>query len=239
MFDLKRTFSSQTLTRQLASGTVVEQEGTILCHVLEDGVEKIALVAAPQGGEKPLGFAKTADSIPGRTSAVEVITVPGAAATLQADLRNQNLVIGKVRPVVISTGLVLTVNTGWLNVPVAGEVVMDLATGRCKFNAAQAGEDIQFTYLYDLTLVQAKQKFGQRFVNNWGLHAEHGFCEVGSGHCELYTDQYDTTVDWTVAVPTLGNNGQIVAGGEAFNFAAVVNVPSVDLPYLGVRLHFG
>ena len=238
MFDLKRTFCSQTLTRPLASGTVVEQEGLILCHKLEDGIEKLELVAVPQGTEIPVGYAKTADSLPTRTSSVEKITVPGAAATLQADLRSQNLVTTKVRALDLSTGLDLNVVEGWVNVPAAGDVVVDLATGRLKFNAAQAGVEVEFTYLYDLTLVQAKQKFGQRFVNNWGLHAEFGYCEVGHGHCELYTDQFDTSVDWTTAVPTLGAAGQIVAGGLAFNYAAVINVPSIDLPYLGVRIHF-
>jgi hypothetical protein len=239
MFDLKRTFSTQTLTRPLSAGTVVEQEGLIMVRRLEDGIEKAHLAAVVAGTDVPLGFAQTADSLPMRSSYCEVVTVPAAPATLTADLRNQNLVLLKVRAV-SSNGTVLTVDPVYAGAPANNTVKMDLPTGRCKFHADEAGTDVTFTYLYDLTLVQAKQKFGQRFINNNGLHAEHGYVEVGHGHVELYTDQFDASVDWATAVPKLGDAGQIVAAGigPVLN-ATVINVPGVDLPYLGLRIQFG
>ena len=68
MIDLKRTHSDKTLGRSLAAGTVIDQEGLILCAVLENGEEVAKLVAAPAGTDKVLGFAKTANSTPARTS---------------------------------------------------------------------------------------------------------------------------------------------------------------------------
>lgn len=238
-FDLKRTFSSQTTGRPLAAGTVVEQEGLILCTVLEDGVEKLKLVDVVAGTEAPIGFSKTADSMPDRTAAVESVTVPSAPASLEADLRNRNLVIGRVRAV-DSAGTVLTVDPVFAGAPAANNVKIDLAQGRVKFHANQAGLDVAFTYLYMLTLTEAKQKFGERFINNRGLHAEFGFIEVGSGHAELYTDQYDASVDWSAGNPILlGDAGQLVQGGAGPVLKAqVIHVPGTDSPYLGVRIHF-
>jgi len=237
--DLKRTFSTQTLTRPLAAGSAVQQEGIVLVHRLEDGIEKVALVDVVAATDVPVGFSKTADSLPSRTSAVEVVTVPAAPTSLVADLRRQNLVVGKVRAV-DSNGVVLLIDPVFAGVPAAGSVKVDHPTGRVKFDAAQAGLDVKFTYLYDLTMIQAEQIFGQRFVNNWGLHATFGVIEVGHGHCELYTDQYDASVDWSVAVPQLGDKGQIVAAGlgPVLN-ATVISVPSVDSALLGLRIQFG
>jgi hypothetical protein len=239
-YDLKKTFSSQTLTRPLSAGTVVEQEGLILVHRLEDGVEKVHLAATVAATDVPVGYTKTADSTPTRTSYVEVVTCPAAPSALEADLRNQNLVVGLVRAV-DSAATVLTVDPVYAGAPAAGTVKVDHPTGRVKFNAAQAGLEVTFTYLYDLTFVQATQKFGQRFVNNWNLHAMHGYVEVGHGHCELYTDQFDASVDWaTAATIQLGDAGQIVAAGVGPTLnAIVINVPAVDSPFLGLRIQFG
>jgi hypothetical protein len=239
MFDLKRTFSSQTLTRPLSAGTVVEQEGLIMVHRLEDGIEKAHLAATVAATDVAIGFSQTADSMTSTTSYVELVTVPAAPATLTADLRNQNLVVGKVRAV-SSNGTVLTVDAVYAGAPGAGTCKLDHPTGRVKFHANEAGTDVTFTYLYDLTFVQATQKFGQRFINNSALHVTHGYIEVCHGHCELYTDQFDASVDWSTAVPQLGDAGQIVAAGigPVLN-ATVINVPGVDLPFLGLRIQFG
>lgn len=238
-FDLKRTWCSNTVGRPLAAGTVVQQEGLIMCAVLEDSVEKLKLVDVVAGTEVPLGFSKTADSLPDRTSAVESVTVPAAPATLEADLRNRNLVLGMVRAV-DSNNVVLAIDPVFAGAPAANTIKVDLAQGRVKFNATQAGLNVNLTYLYMLTLTEAKQKFGQRFFNNGGLHAEFGFCEVGSGHTELYTDQYDASLDWSMGNPIyLGNNGQLVqAGPGPLLKASVIHVPGTDSPYLGVRIHF-
>jgi hypothetical protein len=238
-FDLKRSYSTQTIGRSLAAGTVIEQEGLILCTVLEDGVEKFKLVDVVVGTETPIGFSKTADSLPDRTAAVEAVTVPSAPASLEADLRNRNLVLNRIRAV-DSAGTVLAIDPVFAGAPAANTVKIDLAQGRVKFHANQAGLDVTFTYLYYLTLTEAKQKFGERFVNNRGLHADFGFCEVASGHTEWYTDQYDASVDWSMGNPILlGDKGQLVqAGVGPVLKATVIHVPGVDSPYLGVRVHF-
>jgi len=240
-YDLKLTHSSLWLTRPIAAGNMITQEGKLLCRVLEDGVEKAMVKAVAASTDKVMGFAKeVADAQPDRTAAVEVVTVPSAPATLELDLRNQNLATASVRAVVVSSGTVLTVDYTYAGAPGAGVVKVDIATGRMKFNAGEAGQDIQVTYHYDLTMAQSIQKFGERFYNNRNLHAIHGVTEVGVGIGELWTDQYDSAQDYGVApILTLGGGGVITVGGLGPVLPmTVIGVPSADAPFLGVRFNF-
>lgn len=236
-FDLKRSWAQVRLGRDLAAGTVVEQEGLILCRTLEDGVEKAEIVASVSGSEEVLGYAITADSLPERTSEVEEVVVPssGPSNALEADLRNSNLVSGRVRVEV--NGTALTVNTTFSGAAADGEVKVDLAKGILKFHDDEAGETAKVTYLYDLTLQLAKQRFGERHINNRGLHEIHGAIELGSGLIELYTDQFDASADWASAANVkLGDGGILTAAGAGPNLnLKVVNVPNVNNPFLGVR----
>ena len=238
-FDLKRTFADKTLTRELAAGTIVEQEGLLLCAVLEDGKEKASLLGSVDGSEKVLGFAKTADSQPDRTSAVEDVTVP--SASLEADLSNTNLVTSRIRVEVEGVALTVSEVTSFSANVADNTVEVILASGRAKFHSDEAGKVATFTYLHDLTLAQSKQIYGERFINNRGLHEEHGYCEVGTGLVELYTDQFDASADWAGSGDIkIGVNGQLVksGSGKVLNLT-VVNVPNIDNPLLGVRGYLG
>jgi hypothetical protein len=233
--DLKRTHSSLRLNRPLTSGTIVEQEGLIMVAVLENGIETAGIAATAGGSDIILGFSATADSQPTRTSEVEDVTVPSAPAALEVDLRNQNLVTLRIRAVTAG-GLVLTIDETFAGSPGNDTVKVDLATGRLKFHPDEAGATVTVTYLYDLTLTQSKQRFGERFINNRGLHAEHGSIEAGAGHGELWTDQYNAALAWDAGTAiTLGDAGQLTQGGPGPAIPArVVSVPSTDNPFLGI-----
>ena len=237
--DLKRTHASQRLGRLLAAGTVLDQEGVLVCAVIEDGVEKAALVAAPAGTEKVLGFTMLADSLPGRTSGVEEVTVP-ASGTLELDLRSHNLVVGRVRVLDVVAGTTRVVDATYAGVPPATDVKVDHVAGKAKFNVADAGKLFRLTYLHDLTLTEAKQMFGERFINNRGLHAEFGQAEIQCGIGELFTDQFDASKDYAAAATlNLGAAGIITVGGAGPVLkASVIGVPSVDQPMLGIRFSF-
>ena len=237
--DLKLTFSSQSLNRALSAGTVIDQEGLILVHRLEDGIEKAHLAGTVAGTDIPIGYSKTADSQPTRTAASEDVSVPNAPAALESDLRNTSIVSSRIRAV-SSNGTVLTVDETFAGAPADNTMKINLTTGALKFHADEAGTTVTITYLYDLTLSISKQRFGERFFNNFGLHAEHGFIEVGHGLCELYTDQYHTQLDWSAGTAiTLGDAGQLTQGGGGPGLdAIVISAPSIDNPFLGVRIRF-
>lgn len=233
MIDLKRTHSDKTLSRAIATGTVVDQEGLVLCAVLENGEEKAKLVAVPAATDKVLGFAKTASSQPARTSKVESVLVP-ATGVLTAQLSEANIVVTAVRAVIKATGGALTVIT--TGAPLTGEVLVDTA-GLLTFHADQAAKEIVVTYLFDLTVMQSKQRYGERHVNNRDLNATFGNIEVGVGFVELYTDAYDAAADWTSAAAIkLGANGTLSKSGVGPTLnLTVVHVPSAEIPFLGVR----
>lgn len=234
--DLKKTHAQLRLSRELAAGSTVSQEGVILCSVIEDGKEKASLVASVGGSEKALGYAITADSLPDVTSDVEEAVVPSSGA-LEVDLRASNLVSGRIRVIVLSSNTALTIDTTFAGATADGAVKVDLAKGILKFHADEAGEKVKVIYLYNLTASQAKQKFGERHVNNRGLHEVFGAIELGTGLVELYTDQFDASADWASGPAIrLGDNGILTASGAGpvLNLK-VVNVPSVSNPYLGVR----
>lgn len=234
MYDLKRSQFGKTIGRDLAAGTIVEQEGCLLCAVLEDGVEKAALVSSVASTDKVLGVAKTADSQPSRTSKVEAVLIP-SAAPYTAQLSEVNLVSGRVRVVV--AGSALTVVTG---APSAGEVQINHTTGTLTFNSAEAGSSAEVTYLFDLTVVQSKQRFGERHVNNRDLHSEFGKVEVGTDFVEFYTDQFDASADYSSGSLKLMNNGMIGKSGSGPVLSlTVIHVPSAALPLLGVRGKLG
>lgn len=237
MIDLKRTHCDKTLTRPTAAGTTVEQEGLILCSVLEDGVEKAKIVGVVAGTEKVLGFSKTADSVPSRTSKVDSVLVP-ASAPHTAQLTEANIVVTAVRAVLKETAGALVVITS--GSPASGEVLV-AASGLLTFHADQAGKEVEVTYLFDLTMVQAKQRYGERHVNNRDLHATFGNIEVGTGFSELYTDAFDASADWASAAPIkLGANGMLTKSGAGPTLTGfvVVHVPTIANPMLGIRGSF-
>lgn len=232
--DLKRSHASLRLGRNIATGTQVEQEGVLLCGVIEDGVEKVSLVAAPAGTEQVIGFAYHASALPTVTSEVEEV-IPPATGTFELDLRHKDVATGQIRVVIMATNVALTIDPVYAGAAAAGTVKVDFAAGKLKFNSGVG--KCKVTYLWNLTYAEALAKFGQRSINNNGLHAMFNFIEIGCGNGELYADQYDATVDWAAAAALyLGANGSIAGAGPGPVLNAhVVAVPSVDQPMLGIK----
>ena len=239
-FDLKLTHSSLRLSRKIASTSLdITQEGLLLVRVLEDGIEKVALKAQPARDDVVIGYSVLADALPNYTTAVETLTVPAIiAGFVEVDLRNNNLVNGFVR-IVDAAGAPLAIDYIYAGAPVPGTVKVDTVNGKLKFDAAQGGVTVTVTYKYELTMTQAQQIFGQRFINNWGLHASFGQLEIGAGLSDLWTDAFDASQQYDTAISPplfLGANGIVttVAGGPALN-ALIIGVPNSSNPRLGLR----
>ena len=239
-YDLKLSYASVRLGRSIATTSeMIDQEGKILCAVLEDGVEKAALVSVVTGAEKVLGFSTLADSLPNVTAGCEVVTCPTAPASLLVQLRASHLVSGRVRVYDVTNAVNLTVDPVYAGAPGAGVVKVDLSTGRLKFAAGQSGASIQVNYLYELTMSQAKQLFGERFVNNRTLESSFAFTEVACGIGELYTDQFDPSKDYTSGPLRLGNVVILTIGVLRIVIPAEGgNVQPSSNPTLGIRFKF-
>ena len=109
--------------------------------------------------------------------------------------------------------------------------VVDLTT------AGVAGYVYQVTYRYSLSVVEARSRNGDVTPG--------GYAGLTTGTCgvmisgTIYTDQFDTTKNWALAA---GASVKMTAGGLISDTSgsgvaissAVIAVPSIDFPFLGV-----
>lgn len=235
-YDLKRSHFSIILEKEVLPGEVLTEEGVLLVASLDPatGTEKVA-ASTGTANEVVAGFAIRDNADNATTSEVEELVVPTTPNPLTVQLSNNNLVATQVRVVGAVTGALTEGN------PVnAGEFSANDATGVLTFNAAQQGEAITVTYRYNLTVAEARLKFFQRNINN-EASALFGQVGVGHGHGEIFTDQFDASVDWSAGPAiTSGANGQLTVGGTGSTLdARVISVPNVNNPLLGIAFDLG
>ncbi len=245
-YDLKRSHFSIILERKVASGSVITEEGVLLQATLDAGTgEEVVLLATANSGLQIAGFAIRDNADNSTTSVVEEATVP-ATGTLEVQLSNNNIVstagtgsTASLRCVAETTGALTLVNDG---VPGDDEVALAPATGLLTFHAGEAGQAITVTYRYNLTVAESRLLFFQRNINN-EAGALFGQVGVGHGHGEIFTDQYDATIDWaTVAVGAINSavDGTVTEGGGSTALdARVISVPNVNNPLLGLAFNIG
>ena len=246
-YDLKRSHFSIILERKVATGSVVTEEGVLLVATLDaaTGEEVVDLSTGSSATEVVAGFAIRDNADNATTSAVEEATIP-ASGTLEVQLSNNNLVstagtgsTSQLRSVASDTGALALIDEGAAG---AGQVALNPTTGLMTFNAAEQGQDIVTTYRYNLTVAEARLTFFQRNINN-EAGALFGQTGVGHGHGEIYTDQYDSTIDWGAAAVAVesGPAGTLTSGGAGGNVldARVISVPNVNNALLGVAFSIG
>lgn len=247
MIDRKNIRYSEQVDRNVAVSNVVDiQEGAMLCEVVENGVAAVKVVAAPVGTEKLAGFALLPWSLPTQAVAEEQFVVP-ASGSLIFNLRNALGVSGSARAIVVGGVDLIVDELNFSAVPAAGTVKWDVAGGRIKFAAGDAGKVVKFLYRHQLTVMQARQRYQERSINNHLLVQELMQVGVIKGYVEISTDQFDTTVDWANVAGdiVLGANGMLTAGvpGVVIPQAKVLAVPdlsgSLQGPFLRISAMIG
>lgn len=238
MIDRKQIKIQEQVERQVAAGAQIENEGVILVEAMEGGVAKVSVKATVDGSEKIAGVALLPYMLPASTTAAEKFMVP-AEGSLVFSLRNAGLVAGQSRAMV-EGGSDLTVDeTSFSATPATGTVKVDLAGGRVKFAAGDAGKAVTFLYAYNLTVAQARMRFHERSINNRDVVGHMGLVGVAKGYVEFATDQFDVTKDYTAgSALTLGDNGQITIGGSgaALPGAKVLAAPDLSGSIQGAML---
>jgi hypothetical protein len=224
--------------RDVVPGLQVDIEGAALVSVLDAGVEKVKL-SEGLATDKFVGFSTAHNYLPSVEAKVISAVVP-SAAPYTVQLRFGSLVPAQIRIVGAVTGLLAEV-PGPAIAP--GQYIAVDASGLLTFDAAQAGETVTIYVKRNLTMqeaMQMREAAGTGGVTSVNNYAPAYFSKIGVGHgeTELFTDQYDVTVDFGApgAVVKTGAGGLFtVAGlGDAANFV-VIQVPSVASPLLGLR----
>lgn len=203
----------------LAAGATLSADGQALVVSNSNGVFGVA-PSAGTSGEVFLGFvtAQTSAAPFLEQTAVKVdnvVSSSGGAAT--ASLTPVSGTLSVLNP---STGAAIT---GW-TLGAAGSI-----TGLPDSTA------VTLVYTYALTVAQAVALMGNQTPSGYAGSL------LGSTGCSqrgrIYTNQFDTSKDWTTgAAITLGANGIITQGGTgtAIN-GVVVGHPNSDYPYLGIE----
>ena len=245
-YDLKRSHFSVILERKVITGGTITEEGQLLVATLDASTgEEVVAACTATGSLVVAGWSIRDNADNSTTSVVEEATIP-ASGTLTVQLSNNNLVAStpgdgstsSMRVVASSTGALTLVDAAS---PASGQCANEPATGLLTFHADEAGQTIVVTYRYNLTVAEARLSFFQRNINN-EAGALFGQVGCGHGHGEIFTDQYDATVNWGAAavVPETGAAGTVTNGGSGTTLdARVISVPNVNNPLLGLAFSIG
>jgi len=205
------------------------EEGMALCGVMEAGLFKSTILAAPGGTDIFQGLAYNYYTAPATLVNVETITVPsGSPYTVTLT----NLPIAGTTDLLAkdSTGQVYAFNAlhAANQYAVTGSVVT--------FDASAAGKVVTFTYSYAPTVQQVQYLFGDGVAGHTTAAAVTG--TIGLIRRGLvYTSNFDPVVDWATnpAIKVLPN-GIIGSSGSGPTIPGYVyEVPSADSPFLGIN----
>jgi len=130
--------------------------------------------------------------------------------------------------------------------PVSGQVfVYDVTTATAvatptvvnnTISGLTAGDVVNVTYKYALTVVQARALQGDVQPGGYigSYVGQTGLVKRGV----IYTDQFDSSVNWMAATSIkLAANGQVTdqTGTGVAIPAAIIAIPGIDVPYLGIE----
>jgi hypothetical protein len=212
----------------VATGQAVAAEGQAIVAVNGTDGSFGGKPSAGTAGEQFLGVAVSQQITITSKAAVEDFTVPvGLTVTL-----NQTPSAGTISVYNNTTGAVIP-SSG------AAGTFWTLSGSTITLPSGNAGASVTVYYKYAVSAAMSRYLQGDTFpggaagavVNQIGL--------IKNGI--VYTDQFDSTVNWNVANPvvTLGANGQFTIGGSGTVInCSVVHAPSSGSAFLGLDLNY-
>lgn len=236
MFDLTRTRYFLTKEVPVAPGATIANEGAVLKTVLVNGSETVQLVEGVSATEAIAGFSVNNAIVPGTANITETALVSSASFV---QLSHGNLVAGQVYVYDVTGAAALTIVAATAT-PGANEVAVNTIAGQLTVAGARAGHTLQVRYRYTYTAFEQTAILGQRPINMQSNSAL-GTSTYIRGFGELYTDQYDVTVDFSAVSGVLyaGANGLITTDNSKTPIpgSRVVHVPSAADPFLGLTFN--
>lgn len=229
MLDLSRTRFEATVELQVHSQYPIPAEGVCLQHAMEEGIGKVRPSTGTSNNSKFLGFAFFQPVIPTESVAVEQLVVP-AEEPYELRLQGAPTAAADMSASILG-GDPLTFNAS------AGAGQFNVEDNVLTFNAAQAGKPVKIVYRRNLTAMDALGSFGETIgTTATALYETVTVIKAG----EVYTDQFDTSENWAAGEELdlrAGANGRVQVGGTGAQIpGVVVQAPTVDSPFLGIRL---
>ncbi len=169
---------------------------------------------------------------------LESVIVPTGGGTV--NLSRTQLYAGSILALYVGPGgTALTVAT--TGTPVTGTVVFNLSNGTASFAAGDAGATVYFSYRYAPTVAETNTIQGSTPAGG-SAALTLGYTGV-IRHGDVYTTEFDTSVDWSQPNPVvrvLNGLFTIGASGAVVPNATVTNVPltggvNLDTSVLGIH----
>lgn len=233
-FDLTRTRYFLTKEVPVAPGHSVTVEGAVLKQIRTNGLENAALTEGT-GSEVIIGFSENNNLVIGQEIVTETVVVPASGIV---SLKNANVVDSTVWAYNATDAAALApIPSGN---PTTSQFLLSAVQGQVTLNTGLAGKTVQFRYKYNMTAIQQEMKYGGRPVN-MRSNTDVGTITVIRGFGEIYTDQYDTTVDFSAATALYATANGIItttaSGNTVIPGARVVSVPSASDSFLGLTFN--
>jgi hypothetical protein len=228
MLKLNATRPGEIAEKMIAAGIQVGSEGVPLVSTLENGHEHVK-PATGAANEVFVGFSWMHNVVPTVLSFCEEVHVPDEAPyTVQ--LSRRNIITGQISG--RNLAAFFEINAATL---AAGKFDVDYGNGLLTFHADDAGRDITMNYAYTPTVAEARSEYpGENMNINPAFEFLNSLGVILVG--EVYTDQYDKSVDWSA----VGNNiflgaGMLTGAGNVKIGGHVTHVPTPENPFLGVQ----
>jgi len=229
MLYLPKSSLVRVTTRPIVPGGVVVAEGQALISNVEGGTRGVTQ-SNGSAGEVFAGVAvferAPLDTLP----RVNDLTVEDTGHTITLD-----------RTPVGGTSAIRVVDTTTNTVLVAGDPAnageYSISGSVITVNTARDGNSITVYYRFSPTVLEAKNIQGDIRPGGTAasLYGRIGAITIG----DVYTTEFDQTVDWTVdnIVVRTGANGRFTIGGSgAIVPCSVIAAPTQDSPFLGLSL---
>lgn len=223
MLKLNSCHPDKIINRGIASGFSVGAEGAPLISAIENNVEVIK-PSTGASGEKFAGFSWKHNILPSVVSTVETVTVP-ASSPYTVSLKYGNLLAGQIH---------VEGKTEHADTPADDVYVANDTTGVITFHSADASEELTVTYRRSPSTLEAKYLYPDADVNiNPAFEILNNLGVVQAG--EVYTDQFDASIDWATGGDIKLGAGVLTIGGTGTTLSAkITHVPSADVPFLGL-----
>lgn len=229
MIDLSRIKYDDMSDRTVAAGQTVANEGALLIATIENGVEVVGL--STTGSVQVAGFAYNNSLIPGTKVESETKVAP-ATGTLAIQVL-PNVIAGTIRVYNENDAVAYTLGDPSTT---ATAYSINTTTGLITVGASGAGKTFLITYRRNLTVAEQQTLYGDaRF--NLGASGVLNAVAMIHGSGLVYTDQYDSSADWSSATQAYaGANGLLAPTGTTV-VGRIVSRPSAADKFIGIAFN--
>jgi hypothetical protein len=229
MLKLNASHPIRIVERPIATGSTIGAEGIPLIQAIENGEEHV-LPSTTGANDVFVGFSYAHNIVPTVMSRVEAHTVP-AASPYTVQLERNNVIAANI---IAYEAADLSNTITEAGAVASGEFTVVDATGVMTFHSDEAGMAILVVYRYTPTTLEVSMEMPHLNINiNPAFSYVDNMGVIVGG--EVYTDQFDGSVDWTnnPAAVYLGT-GILTGSGNVQITGRVIHAPDVDNPFLGI-----